>query len=416
MKNFVLTFLTLAMFSFALYSCNNSIDNTITPIFTENTIKIGALFSYTTGDWSTLGKTSRAATDIAVIKINTYLASINSPNRVSVTYSDTYLNSDSALAQVRRFYANGTRIIIGPQSSSEAARIKSFVDSAGMVVISQGSTAGSLSIPGDNIFRFCPVDSMEAKASVALMNYDSVKYLIPVYRIDVGNTGLYNSVSAYYMTSVSGGTLLSGISYDASTTNFAPIVAEIKSKILAAPPGKKIGVYLAAFDENVQLFNAALSEPLLSSVKWYGSDGVVQSTVLTGNTTASQFASTVKYDCPIFGLNAKASPIMEPLAAQILSSTGIQPDAFTFAAYDALWVTALAGDNVPTFSTTAYKTALVQNANSYFGASGWTALNASGDRAYANFDFWGVRLTSGTYKWVVVSRYNSNTGQIEIVY
>lgn len=415
MKKTILVFISLVVFSIGITSCNNTIDNSITPIYTENTIKIGALFSYTTGDWSTLGKTSKSALDIASVKINAYLASINSNNRISITYSDTYLNSDSALAQIKRFYANGIRIIIGPQSSSEVAKIKSFVDSAGMIVISQGSTAGSLSIPGDNIFRFCPVDSMEAKSSVALMNYDTVKYLIPVYRTDVGNTGLYNSVSGYFASSVSGGILASSISYDAGTTNFASIVAQIKTKILAAPPGKKVGVYLAAFDENVQLFNAALTEPLLSSVKWYGSDGVVQSAVLTANTPASQFAAMVKYDCPIFGLNAKAAPIMEPLAFQIVSATGIQPDAFTFAAYDAIWVAAMAGDNVPSFSTTAYKTALIQNANSYFGASGWTTLNASGDRTYANFDFWAVRLIGGTYQWVIVSRYNSNTGQIEIV-
>ncbi len=414
MKKVLLLLPLLAALSIFISSCKDA-DTIITPIHEMNTIKIGALFSYTTGEWSTLGKTSKAALDIAQLRINTYLSSINSDNTLSITYSDTYLNADSALAQVKRFYANGIRIIIGPQSSSETARIKSFVDSTGMVVISQGSTAGSLSIPGDNIFRFCPVDSMEAKASVALMNYDTVKYLIPVYRTDIGNTGLYNSVSGYFGSSVSGGTLASAISYDAGTTNFASIVAQIKTKIQAAPPGKKVGVYLAAFDENVQLFNAALSEPLLSSVKWYGSDGVVQSAVLTANTPASQFAASVKYDCPIFGLSTEATPITEPLAFQILSATGIQADAFTFAAYDAMWVAALAGDNVPVFSTTAYKTALVQNANSYFGASGWTALNASGDRAYANFDFWAVRLIGGSYKWVVVSRYNSNTGQIEIV-
>ncbi|CAF3763373.1 unnamed protein product [Rotaria sp. Silwood1] len=242
----------LVVFSIGITSCSNKIDNTITPIYTENTIKVGALFSYSTGDWSTLG-----------------------------------------------------------------------------------------------------------------------------------------------------GTLAAAISYDAGTTNFTSVVAQIKTKILSAPPGKKVGVYLAAFDENVQLFNTASTEPLLSSVKWYGSDGVVQSALLTGNTIASQFAAIVKYDCPIFGLNAKASPIIEPLRAQIFSATGIQPDAFTFAAYDAIWVAALAGDNVPIFSTAAYKTALLQNANSYFGASGWTALNVSGDRAYANFDFWGVRL--GDIRFTVVT-------------
>jgi len=398
-------------FVMVFYSCN---DNTITPSDNLNTIKIGALFSYSTGEWTTLGKTSKSAVSISETRVNSYLASISSGNRVSVTYGDTYLNADSALAQMRRMYAAGIRVVIGPQSSSECAKIKPFADSSGMVVISQGSTAGSLSIPDDNIFRFCPVDSMEAKASVALMKYDTVKYLIPVYRTDVGNTGLYNSVSGYFSTTISGGTIASGISYDASTTNFAPIVSQIRSKILAAPSGAKTGVYLAAFDENVQIFISASSDPLLSSVKWYGSDGVVQSAVLTGNTVASQFAATVKYDCPIFGLDASSAPIRDPLAVQITSETGIQPDAFTFAAYDAFYVAGLAANIVPNFSSSVYKTALVQFSGTYSGASGSTTLNASGDRANANFDFWGVRLISGAYKWKVTAKYNSGTGVIEI--
>ena len=415
MKSSVFLYIIVVLFSSVIFiSCNKN-DNSVEPPEGLNTIKIGALFSYSTGDWTTLGKTSKAALDIAQTQINSYLISINSENRISVTYKDTYLNPDSALSQIKQFYADGIRIIIGPQSSSEAGKVKSFIDSTGMIVISQGSTAGSLSISGDNIFRFCPVDSMEAKSTVALMNYDTVKYMIPVYRTDIGNTGLYNSVSGYFSSTISGGILSSAISYPAGTTDFTSIVQQIKAKIQSAPAGKKVGVYLAAFDENVQLFNAALSEPLLSSVKWYGSDGVVQSAVLTGNTSASQFASLVGYDCPIFGLDSKSAPIRALIEPQIISATGIQPDAFSFAAYDAFYVASLAANNIPEFNSSAFKIALVQNANTYFGASGWTELNASGDRKFANFDFWGVRLISGTYQWKIVSRYNSNTGAIEIV-
>lgn len=396
-----------------LYSCSDSPVNP--PPTGTNVIKIGALFSLSTGDWSTLGKTSKAALDIEVGRINTYFSSINSNNVISITYYDTYLNPDSALNQTKRMYQDGVRIIIGPQSSSEVLKIKSFIDSVGMISVSQGSTAGSLSIPNDNIFRFCPVDSMEAIASVAMMMYDTVDYLVPVYRTDVGNTGLFNSVSHYYSSMNPGGTISSAISYSPETIDFTFVVQQIKSSIQSAPPGKKVGVYLAAFDENVQLFNAANNEPLLKSVIWYGSDGVVQSAILSGNAIASQFAEEVKYYCPIFGLDVSSLPIRQQLEPLIISATGIQPDAFTFAAYDAFRVASLTADLVPSLEINSYKSAFVGLANSYFGASGWTALNSSGDRAYANFDFWGVSLISGQYQWKIVARYNSNTGVIEIL-
>lgn len=400
-------------FTFVLYSCSDTPVNP--PPSGTNVIKIGALFSLSTGDWSTLGKTSKAALDIEVVRMNSYLSSINSNNVISVSYYDTFLNPDSALNQTKRMYQDGVRIIVGPQSSSEVSKIKSFIDSVGMISVSQGSTAGSLSIPNDNIYRFCPVDSMEAIASVAMMMYDTVDYLVPVYRTDVGNTGLFNSVSHYYSIMNPGGTMSSAISYTPETMDFTSIVQQIKSQIQSAPPGQKFGVYLASFDENVQIFNAANNEPILKSVIWYGSDGVVQSAILTGNSIASQFAEDVKYFCPIFGLDVSSLPIRQQLENQIISATGIQPDAFTFAAYDAFRVASLTADLVPSLEMNALKSAFVGIANSYFGASGWTALNSSGDRAYANFDFWAVKLIGGTHQWKIVARYNSNTGMVEIL-
>ena len=58
----------------------------------------------------------------------------------------------------------------------------------------------------------------------------------------------------------------------------------------------------------------------------------------------------------------------------------------------------------PSFFTTA--------AASHFGTTGWTALNAAGDRANADFDFWSMRRVDGTAKWVRTARYDSGTGMI----
>jgi branched-chain amino acid transport system substrate-binding protein len=55
--------------------------------------------------------------------------------------------------------------------------------------------------------------------------------------------------------------------------------------------GKKAAVYLAAFDEAVELFHAATKDPVLKSVAWYGSDGVALSRALVGDRTAASFAA-----------------------------------------------------------------------------------------------------------------------------
>lgn len=53
----------------------------------------------------------------------------------------------------------------------------------------------------------------------------------------------------------------------------------------------------------------------------------------------------------------------------------------------------------------AFKSSFVKNAESYFGATGWTVLNAAGDRKYGNYDFWAVTETDETYSWEMVATY-----------
>jgi branched-chain amino acid transport system substrate-binding protein len=63
------------------------------------------------------------------------------------------------------------------------------------VLISQGSTASSLSIAGDNIFRLVPDDTREAVAMTTMLRADGIRALIPVWRTDLGNDDLAHSVT-----------------------------------------------------------------------------------------------------------------------------------------------------------------------------------------------------------------------------
>ena len=129
--------------------------------------KIGVLVSLT-GSWSTLGKNTVAALQIAA---NQIAAQTRGRQRFQLLIRDTQLDPSEALDAIRDLNSRGVKIIIGPQSSAEVAMIKPFADANNILVISQGSTASSLAIPNDNIFRFCPNDIREADAIVALMQH-----------------------------------------------------------------------------------------------------------------------------------------------------------------------------------------------------------------------------------------------------
>ncbi|MFZ0515012.1 MAG: hypothetical protein WAM14_25660 [Candidatus Nitrosopolaris sp.] len=49
----------------------------------------------------------------------------------------------------------------------------------------------------------------------------------------------------------------------------------------------KVGIFLVAFDEVVLIFIQAQDRPVLSTVKWYGTDGTAQNEALVRNSSAS---------------------------------------------------------------------------------------------------------------------------------
>jgi branched-chain amino acid transport system substrate-binding protein len=134
---------------------------------TPRTVKIGVLATLT-GSGFSLGRNTVAALRIAAADIQNIHPQYN-PVRYRFLVRDTQHDPSRALNAIQDLHARGVKIIIGPQTSSEIAMIKPFADAHDILVISQGSTASSLAIPGDNILRFCPNDRREAEALVALL-------------------------------------------------------------------------------------------------------------------------------------------------------------------------------------------------------------------------------------------------------
>ena len=58
------------------------------------------------------------------------------------------------------------------------------------------------------------------------------------------------------------------------------------------------------------------------------------------------------------------------------------------------------------------KRAFTTAASTQFGATGWTVLNAAGDRKYGDYDFWAVRQVGGVPGWTRVARYETRTGRV----
>jgi branched-chain amino acid transport system substrate-binding protein len=350
-------------------------------------LRVGVLASLT-GPGSSLGQSTVAALQLAAEQLESQDPASGGRFKVHLLVRDTKLDPNLALEAIRELDNQGVTVIIGPQSSSELARIKPYADAHNILVISQGSTASSLSIAGDNIFRLCPNDRREAEAIVALMWRDGILTIVPLWRNDLGNGGLHDSVKTAFENM--GGTVTDGFRYETTTTDFGPAIAAISSQVanarLSSPPAT-IGVYLAAFDEVVGVFHSATLDSVVSGTTWYGSDGVALSQVLLDDSTASTFASSVNYPNPIFGLDDALQSSWQPISDTIEARTGIKPDAFALSTYDALFILNKALQNSRRVGDFAdFKSAFVEGANSYTGITGSTALDATGDRLSADFD------------------------------
>jgi branched-chain amino acid transport system substrate-binding protein len=370
------------------------------------TIQVGGLLSLT-GNWSTLGLTSQEAMNLALKEVNNEMENTGSRYRFATTFFDTKLDTTLVQAGMREAHRNGVRYIIGPQSSAEVDAVRNFAEANGMLVVSQGSTAGVLALPGDAIFRFCPSDAAEGSAMARTIYASGRRALITVARNDAGNKGLQESVGTTFQSL--GGTVDQIPPYAPTITNFSALLADVKSRIQqhsAHVGAEKVGVYLACFDGVKDIFRQAAADPVLSSVHWYGGDGITQSNVLVSDAVAASFATAVQLFAPSFGLPQQAHPALGAVSAAIKNKTGLEPDAYALAAYDALFVIArtVAAFPEPPQDFTKVKETFQREATHFFGLTGPLYLNAAGDRSVGSFDYWGVEKENGSYTWKKVGK------------
>jgi branched-chain amino acid transport system substrate-binding protein len=367
-------------------------------------VKVAALVSET-GDWSNLGLSSEAAIEIAIEEINADFESRDLPYRFELTVFDTQLNPVLAASSMQNLADAGFKIVIGPQSSAEVGAVKALADSLGILVISQGSTASSLAIADDFVFRYVPGDQIEGAAMANTLYTSGKQAIVTLARNDAGNLGLQNAVTTFFTNA--GGVAVSAGNYDPTATDFSAALTAVRNEIQnfnATYPLTSIGVYLASFDEAVALFNQAATDPVLASVHWYGGDGFIRNESLLADPLASQFAVNTQFFSPEFGLPSSSESTWAPLLADVYARSGVVGDAYTLTAYDAMKVVAKMieyNQGLPTSNAT-FKTEFFNLSNSHSGATGVISLNAAGDRANGSFDYWGVEVVNGVYGWVYV--------------
>jgi branched-chain amino acid transport system substrate-binding protein len=302
---------------------------------------------------------------------------------------------------------SGCKIVIGPLSSAELQEVKPIADSLGILVVSPSSTANSLSIPNDMIFRFVPGDQIAGKAIANTMTQQGKQAIIAISRNDIGSLGLRNAVTTYF--TASGGQVIIEDTFDGTTTDFTQVLANVKNQIInlsSSYPINEIGVITTSFDESIFLFNQAASDPVLYSVDWYGGDGFYKNQSLISNTLASQFAVNSNFFSPGFSLPEGNSSQYASLISQIYSMSGFEADALTLCSYDIMKIIGkMIEENcgVPSGAQNL-KDKFFDTSIHHNGVTGIIDLNENGDRENVIFDYWGVQDNGGSFQWYFIGK------------
>src|SRR5690606_10831650 len=97
---------------------------------------------------------------------------------------DSRSDPDTALAAAMQLWDRGYRIfIVSP--SAEVERLQPWAAANDALVVSHSSTSPPLSVADNSVFRLVPTDAEQAKALTALLVYEGILGVVPVYRNDI---------------------------------------------------------------------------------------------------------------------------------------------------------------------------------------------------------------------------------------
>jgi ABC-type branched-subunit amino acid transport system substrate-binding protein len=391
----------------------------------QQTVTIGALVPIT-GVSSSLGESEGAALKIATKDVNEYLLKTHSNIGIKLVVEDSQSNPSVSLERIKQLAAKGIKIVIGPATSAAVQGVKDYADKNGIILISPSSTAPSLAIAGDNLFRFVPDDRHQGEAIAKRMWDDGIRVVVPFWRTDVYGNDLVRATKQSLQGL--GGRAADGVGYIPNTGDFAASLNRINfivwdqdlkaldsklNQVISQYGTDKVGVYFVALDEIAPIFIQAQNHPTLLKVKWYGSDGSTLNNKLIKNSEAAAFAVKTGFPTPIYAVDDDNDERLKHVEDQIHEQIERTPRSYASVAYDILWVAALAENNTKATHDIDYlKNTIVKIANSYKGITGNTTLNEFGDRKYGDYDFWAVvngKSTHNSFIWTRVGKYIPDT-------
>jgi branched-chain amino acid transport system substrate-binding protein len=369
------------------------------------TLTIGLLTDLSDG-LTSQGVRAKDAALLAINDINTYLSNGGCNLKFGVSVDDYALDQAKALSGIQSFHASGVQVVVGPLNSGAAQNILQYANSNHIVMISPSSTSVALAIAGDYLFRTAPNDRWQGSADAQMMWSQGARSIIIVQRHDTYGDALANATAKSFQAL--GGNVNATIQYDQNAGagfDFTSVLSTLNTDYNNANTGanhNKVAMDFISFEEFGQLIiqaNAQHPGLLTTPLPWFGTDGEAQDTVISGNATAGSLVAKVKLPSTIYGFpNTTLTQTLENTFSTTYS--GNVCDNYCRGTYDDMWLGALATMSAGAYDGTKIQAIMLQVADSYYGVTGWTGLEASGDRVASIYQIYEVKIVGTTPTWV----------------
>ncbi len=371
----------------------------------KGTVQIGALVPIT-GEGSSHGQDIRATLDLAEFEINRYLQERDAEWELEIVIEDSATSPVIALDKLTAIKAHGIDLVVGTYSSAELRNVIGYATSNNMLLISYASTAPSLGIPGDNIFRFIPDSTKQAPVNARFFDDMGITHVIPFWRGDAWGDGLVNATKDRF--EMLGGVFHDGIRYNPEAVEFSTEVALLSDLVdgLAAEVGRdRIGILLLTFSEGVNVAQSAYYYENLADLEWVGSDTLINVGGLGSDRISSEFFDS---QISVTLLAPPENQVHDRVAAYVLETVGREPIVYSLTAYEAAWALGLslyAADSTDPERIAAALPGVLEKRQGVFGR---IVLNEAGDLDTSTYEIW--RLEDN--KWIHTGTYGSESDRI----
>ena len=331
------------------------------PVATEGPIKIGFIGPLT-GDVASLGTISRAAVELAVEEVNAQGGVGGFP--IEVVYEDGQCSPQPASSAASKLInADKVDVIIGGLCSSETSAFASGAMQQKKIVISNCSSAPSLSSTGKYFFRTYPSDSYQGRfAAEYAYNKLGVKKVAIIYHISDWGTGLRDVFTARFTEL--GGTIVLDEGTPQEARDYRTQLTKLKNveaDYLYAPVYAEGGIVL------------------INQMNQLG----IKTKVLAGDTFGDlKLQKEVSGKADIL-YTQTVTPESSDFLAKLAAKTGVeQMPLCAPQAYDAVKVMAVAANKV---GLDPDKLADAIRTSNYAGVSGPISFDANGDLTSAQY-------------------------------